>query len=744
MAALTNEQQTAVLQLAQAMFDATPGAVYLDVLGGQLAAGQPLAGIAQSLTGNALFLGKNYSVDLTPQAFAEALVNDLLGDLVPAENKTIATDYIVGRMKDGANQNEIIAEATGILASFSTDDENWGEAVLEYHSGNAEKIVDNLVGDTVTAGDKADAVNYMISQIALGQTFGSMVVWAMQALDGIGHDHPVWGDAASRFDNRIEVSHYYSINKSGSATSLGTLQQLLSGVTADAATVAAAKAAIDDSLNGEGFSLTSLNGANGFRIDGVLGSDNTGFAANGAGDVNGDGFDDFIVGAPHNFDSLYSGSSSVIFGKASGFDATLLLSGLNGTNGFRLNGVAGGDAAGNAVSSAGDINKDGFDDLLIGAPISDVPANDTGYTYVVFGKASGFSATMDLSSLDGSNGFRLDGTVESLTGWSLAHGDVNNDGFDDMVVGAPNSDLEGINKGSGLVVFGKASGFAATLSSSSLDGTTGFRVDGLAEGEFLGNGVGAGDINGDGFDDVVFGAYYASANGDTSGSSYVVFGKASGFGAVVDLSGLDGSNGFRIDGAAEGDQSGYSISVSGDVNGDGFADIIIGAPYAKTGNGEDTGAGYVVFGKASGFGATLDLSSLDGTNGFSLAGGTDGDYAGKFVSSAGDFNGDGFDDVIIGSYGADANGVDSGACYVVFGKASGFDASINLTELSASTGLIINGIAETDGLGRAVNGAGDINDDGFDDLIIGAPFGDGAVFNSGTAYVLFGHSTAGG
>ena len=292
MAVLTTEQQTAVLQLVQAMFNTTPGAVYLDALGEQLVAGLSLDAMAQSLTGNPLFLGKNYSADLTPQAFAEALVGDLVGDVVSDQNKTIATNYIVERMASGATQGEIIAEVTGILGSFSITDENWGEAALEYHSGNAEKIVDNLAGDTVTTEDKADAVNYMISQITSGQTFESMVVWAMQVLDGIGHDSPVWGDAASRFDNRIEVSRYYSIDKSGSATSLTALQQILSGVTADAATVAVAKAAIDD----------SLNGANGFRIDKVLSSDNTGFAAGGAGDVSGDG------------EVLNSGTAYVLFG----------------------------------------------------------------------------------------------------------------------------------------------------------------------------------------------------------------------------------------------------------------------------------------------------------------------------------------------------------------------------------------------------------------------------------------------
>lgn len=246
-----------------------------------------------------------------------------------------------------------------------------------------------------------------------------------------------------------------------------------------------------------------------------------------------------------------------------------------------------------------------------------------------------------------------------------------------------------------------------------------------------------GDVNGDGFDDLLIGAYLASPNGEGSGSSYVLFGKDSGFDATLDLSSLDGSNGFRLDGVAVGDESGYSISSAGDVNGDGFGDVIVGAPDADP-NGDNSGANYVVFGKASGFDATLALSSLDGSNGFRLDRVSAGDYSGKSVSGAGDFNGDGFDDLIVGSYAADANGDGSGASYVVFGKASGFSATLNLSSLSSSDGFSVAGLTSIDGLGRSVSSAGDVNNDGFDDFIIGAPFADGGTFNAGAAYILFG------
>ncbi|MCE3290458.1 MAG: repeat protein [Caulobacter sp.] len=270
---------------------------------------------------------------------------------------------------------------------------------------------------------------------------------------------------------------------------------------------------------------------------------------------------------------------------------------------MRINGEIANDLAGTAVASAGDVNGDGLDDLIIGSRYADPNGNNSGVAYVVFGKAGGWTADFSLASLDGTNGFQLNGaTAGDNVGTSVAGaGDVNGDGYADIVIGAEALDPVGQNNAGGAyVVFGKASGWSANIALSALNGTDGFRINGELANDRAGRAVaGAGDVNGDGWDDVLIGAYLADPNGRSgSGASYIVYGKA-GFAATLELSGLNGSNGFEIDGELVEDQSGRAVSGAGDVNGDGLDDFLIGSRGSDVGY-SGSGSTFLVFGQLSG------------------------------------------------------------------------------------------------------------------------------------------------
>ena len=442
--------------------------------------------------------------------------------------------------------------------------------------------------------------------------------------------------------------------------------------------------------------LSSLNGSNGFDLSGEQAGDFAGKSVSAAGDINGDGIPDLIIGADNNDANGVNnaGAAYVVFGEVGGFAANLDLSTLNGTNGFKISGETAFELAGWSVSDAGDVNGDGFDDMMVGSPYTAPNGSQSGTSYVVFGHASGFSANFNLSALTPSTGFRINGPATNYLAGDALHsaGDVNGDGFDDVIVGARYASPHGSHSGAAYVVFGKASGFS-DLNLGSLTGANGFKISGAVANDYLGVGVSsAGDVNGDGFDDLIVGAYRAAGQVSQSGAAYVVFGKASGFAANVDVTALTGANGFKLSGETANDNVGFSVAAAGDVNGDGFADVVIGAPNADPNANASSGAAYVVFGKAAGFAANINLSTLDGTNGFVVNGVAASDGTGRSVSSAGDLNGDGLADLLIGARGADPHGAGSGASYVVYGLLP--DAIVNRTGTDIGQNLVGGNFAD--------------------------------------------------
>lgn len=434
------------------------------------------------------------------------------------------------------------------------------------------------------------------------------------------------------------------------------------------------------------------------------------------------------------------------------------------TTGFRVPGVDSHDFSGFSVSSAGDINGDGFSDVIIGAPFVGGSAG-SGAAYVIYGHSAAFGSSLPLSSLDGSNGFRIAGAntydvsgQTNLFGSSVSSaGDINGDGHADFIIGAPRAGgAGGSESGVSYVIFGHDSatpfGPNLDLSTTALDSNNGFTISGTAAYDWSGYAVSsAGDVNGDGFSDMLIGAHYAQTAGAVTGAAYVVFGGAHvGAGGNVDLATLDGTNGFSISPPA-GIISVNSVATAGDVNGDGFGDLIIAATYADPNGTTFSTEEFVVFGHANGtpFGTNgnLDLTTLSGSNGFSITGSGDTGSRGQHVvSTAGDVNGDGFADLIIGApYATTANGYQSGAAYVLFGKAGGFTANVDLSHLTPSQGFTITGAATDSWAGYSVKVAGDVNGDGYTDMIIGAPHAIGAQVQpngqtSGESYLIFGQA----
>lgn len=368
-------------------------------------------------------------------------------------------------------------------------------------------------------------------------------------------------------------------------------------------------------------------------------------AVSSAGDINGDGLADFMIGSSPS--PNVSGKVYIFFGNSSSSvwgNGTLNVTSLmNGQRGFVLQGDAN-DTFSSSLSNLGDIDGDGLADIIIAAPA--VQKN-----YVVFGSSSSSAwgnGLVSVSSLvNGQRGFTLiGGEVSDQVNWEVRNaGDVNGDGLADMLVN--------INKT--YVVFGSKYrtiwGTGTINIDSLMNGLRGFALGGIGA-----EATTAGDINGDGCDDLVMGSYFL-------GKAYVVFGSA--FPGVwgtgyLNVASLNGQRGFILDSTLGG---AVSVAAAGDINGDGFGDLVMGIHNGSPPNRTAAGQTYVFFGSNSQFSSVLNMSSIvDMERGILLQGETANDQSGGCVITAGDVNGDGLPDLMIGAQFASSS---AGKSYIV-------------------------------------------------------------------------------
>jgi|GEM_PF-2147428 len=387
------------------------------------------------------------------------------------------------------------------------------------------------------------------------------------------------------------------------------------------------------------------------------------------------------------------------------------------TAGVRITGPTGGDELGSDVAGGSDVNGDGFADTVFGAV--NAQADQRGAAYVVFGGPS--AENIDAAAIEsGMGGFVILGPAAATsTGFAVAMlGDVNNDGLGDIGVGV----TDGGGPGGVYVVFG--SDAPATVDLDAL-GSAGFAI---TAGDAFGHSVAAaGDVNDDGLQDVLIGD--PGANGG-SGRAVVVFGKTDT--DAVDGTAL-GTDGFAVDGTISSGALGFSVAGAGDVNVDGFDDVIIGAH----GN-SIAGRVLIVYGKADTSSISEDDLEMDATDGIIVTGAAPFDLFGRSVAGAGDLNGDGRADVAFGAPGIDV-GDDNGAgrAYVLYGATD--LTNTTLADLTAGMGgFSVHGASQFDFAGWSVGGVGDVDRDGFGDLIVGAYGVDVAAGNAGRLFVLYG------
>lgn len=439
-----------------------------------------------------------------------------------------------------------------------------------------------------------------------------------------------------------------------------------------------------------------------------------GYWLNPVGDVNGDGFDDFLSGNYHtNTNGYDAGAAYLILGRSTAaweMDRSLQQADA------KFIGESQYEALGYHVGGGGDVNGDGLDDILIGAPSGNETGKDRpGTAYIIFGRAAADWGNDFVpynsadASFDGETDFDQAGKAVAIVG------DLNNDGFADMVVGAPYYDQSAEDGGKVYIILGKSSGWSTNVDISQSDASYRcFEEEALA-GYMV---AGPGDVNGDGLDDILVGAY-------GWGKAFLILGRSSAnWGHNRDIESAD----VIFEAENRTDDVGWIVAGAGDVNNDGYDDCIITSSYNNDG-GAEAGKTYLVFGRSS-WSSTIELANADA----SFLGEAAHDNAGWSASGVGDINGDNFDDFMIGAWYNDQAGADAGKAYILYGKSSGWQTNVNLSTVED----YILGETNVNYMGFSVAAAGDANNDGMPDYIVSAPYSDEAFEWGGQVYLFLG------
>jgi cysteine-rich repeat protein len=374
----------------------------------------------------------------------------------------------------------------------------------------------------------------------------------------------------------------------------------------------------------------------------------------------------------------------------------------------KLIGEAAGDNAGYEVASAGDVNADGNDDLLITASLNDGGGADSGAAYVVLGPVLG---PIDLSTAYAK--WEGEGAASYLS-YGRGAGDVNGDGRDDLLLGSLD-DEGGMLAGAAYLALGTVGG------TSDLANAWAKRIGESAQ-DFAGSALAAvGDVDGNGEPDFLIGASGRDEGGGGAGVAYLLLGPVSGDQSL-------GTSAAKLLGESGGDAAGYAVARAGDIDGDGLDDLLVGSPqHAEAGIA--TGAAYLALGTVRG---TTNLSAAEAK----LLGDAASDNAGLVLGGGADFDGDGSADVLVGSPLNDDGGTDAGAAYVVLGTTHG------TVQLADSHAKLLG--AESQGqAGGSVDVAGDVDGDGAEDMLVGAHLITVSADDEGAAYLLFGPISAG-